>query len=73
MELHHVGVPHLIIELKENVLNITDMLEILGNILYEHYCENIDDDGININFVNLNSETYDHYINVVTWERGEIK
>ena len=42
MELHHVGVPHLIIELKENVLNITDMLEILGNILYEHYCENID-------------------------------
>ena len=70
MELHHVGVPHLIIELKENVLNITDLLEILGNILYEHYCNNVDSDGVNINFVNLNSDTYEHSINVVTWERG---
>lgn len=70
MELHHVGVPHLIVELKEQVLNITEVLEVLGNIIYEHYCETVDVDGININFVNLNSDCYDHSINVVTWERG---
>ena len=70
MELHHVGVPHLIVELKEQVLNITEVLEVLGNILYEYYCETVDTDGININFVNLNSDSYDHSINVVTWERG---
>ena len=52
MELHHVGVPHLIIELKEDVLLNRDLLDILGNILSEYYIENIDENGVNINFVN---------------------
>ena len=69
MELHHVGIPNLIIELKENVLQQTDILEILGNILNQYYIENFNDNGININFVNLNNDTDEHSINIVTWER----
>tara|TARA_B100000768_G_C11280685_1_gene378399 strand:+ start:630 stop:3380 length:2751 start_codon:yes stop_codon:yes gene_type:complete len=69
MELHHVGIPNLIVELKENVLQQTDILEILGNILNQYYIENFNDNGININFVNLNNDTDEHSINIVTWER----
>ena len=70
MELHRVGVPHLIVELKENVLANRDLLEILGSILSEYYTSNIDAEGVNINFVNLNSDLEEHSINIITWERG---
>lgn len=70
MEMHQVGVPHLIVELKENVFAVTDVLEILGSIIYEYYKTNINDKGTNINFVNLNTDTAEHSINIITWERG---
>tara|TARA_B110000977_G_C11079570_1_gene492468 strand:- start:572 stop:3313 length:2742 start_codon:yes stop_codon:yes gene_type:complete len=70
MELHRVGIPNLIIELKENVLKQTDILEILGNILNQYYIDNFNEDGVNINFVNLNNDIDEHSINIVTWERS---
>lgn len=69
MEIHHVSVPHLIIELKEDVHVIKEVLEVLGNILLEYYSESVDKDGININFINLNNDTLDHSINIITLEK----
>ena len=77
IELHHVGVPHLVIELKENVLNLSDILQVLGSVINETYQDKILQmnshdirNGINVNFINLNTKSLDHSINVVTWERG---
>tara|TARA_B110000908_G_C10248793_1_gene450560 strand:+ start:190 stop:2910 length:2721 start_codon:yes stop_codon:yes gene_type:complete len=70
MELHHVGVPQLIIELKEDVLSITEVLEVLGTIIYETFCENINKEGVNISFINLNSDMINHSIDIVTWIKG---
>lgn len=70
IELHNVGVPHLIIEIKLDVFSSKDILEVCGSILSEYWIKNISSDGININFININSNDDNHSISVVTWERG---
>jgi len=65
------GVPHLIIDIIEDVYTIDEaQFEFISQIIYSYYQDNYDKNGININFVNV---LKDNSLNVRTFERGVFK
>jgi 2-aminoadipate transaminase len=66
------GVPHLIIDVTNNVFDIEDNnFEMMSQIIYSYYQDNYDKDGININFINILKKQ--NSLNVRTFERGVFK
>jgi 2-aminoadipate transaminase len=68
---YKTGVPHLIIDINENIYNIDDnTFEFVSQIIYNYYQDNYNKEGINVNFVNV---LKDNTLNVRTFERGVFK
>ena len=72
LESHRVGVLHLVIEIKQDVLSLSeDIFIIASSIINEYYKENISQENTNINFINMNTDIEGfHQISIVTWEKG---